>query len=133
MSTGDPRYMRTFYLQFRVYAIEIMAVLRSVSSYLPMLLALLYADSLNANHYFRSLSIAYNEVHLYCILLLYFLDYFSFKCTVWKKFLKKSYSLFSFNFFTLQIKKQICSELLKKVYQILKWEIVNTIKLNSNS
>ncbi len=65
INTGGPRYMRTFYLRFRVYAIEIMAYLRNVSSYLPMLLVSLYANSLYANHFFRSLSIAYNEVHLY--------------------------------------------------------------------
>jgi hypothetical protein len=59
--------MRTFYLRFCVYAIEIMAYLRSISSYLPMLLVSLYADLLYANHFFRSLSIAYNEVHLYYI------------------------------------------------------------------
>ena len=66
-STGGPHYMRTFCLQFHVYAIKIMAFLRDVSSYLPMLLVSLYGNSLCANHFFRSLSIAYNEVHLYCI------------------------------------------------------------------
>ncbi len=53
--TGGPRYMQTFYLRF----------LRNVSSYLPKLLVSLYADLLYANHFFRSLTIAYNEMHLY--------------------------------------------------------------------
>jgi len=57
--------MWTFYLQFCAYAIEIMAFQRNGFSYLPMLLVLLYANSLYANHFFRSLSIAYNKVHLY--------------------------------------------------------------------
>ncbi len=50
--TGSPRYMRTFYLRFHVYAIEIMAFLRNISSYLPMLLVSLYANLLYANHFF---------------------------------------------------------------------------------
>jgi hypothetical protein len=43
--------MRAFYLRFRVYAIEIMAFQRNISSYLPMLLVSLYANSLYANHF----------------------------------------------------------------------------------
>ncbi len=58
--TGGPRYMQTFYVRFRVYAIKIMAFQRNVSSNLPMLLVSLYASQ-----FFRSLSIAYNEGRLY--------------------------------------------------------------------
>ncbi len=50
-TTGGPRYMRTFYLRSRIYAIEIMAFQRNISSYLPMLLVSLYANSLYANHF----------------------------------------------------------------------------------
>jgi len=57
--------MRTFYLRFRVYAIKIMAFQRNVSPNLPMLLVSLYANSLYASQFFRSLSIAYNEGRLY--------------------------------------------------------------------
>ncbi len=66
--TGGPRYMQTFYLRFREYAIEIMPFQRNITSYLPMLLVSLYANSFYANHFFRSLSIAYNEVRLYYII-----------------------------------------------------------------
>jgi len=57
--------MRTFYLRFRIYAIKIMAFQRNVSSNLPMLLVSLYANLLYASKFFRSLSLAYNEVRLY--------------------------------------------------------------------
>ena len=76
--------MRTFYLRFHVYAIEIMAFLRNVSSYLPMLLVSLYANSLYAKHFFRSLSIAYNEVHLYFIIFHFtFLPQILLKCVLY--------------------------------------------------
>ena len=51
LNTGGPCYMRTFYLRFHVYAIEIVAFLRNISSYLPMLLVSLYVNLLYANHF----------------------------------------------------------------------------------
>jgi len=57
--------MRTFYLRFRVYAIKSMTFQRNISSNLPMLLVSLFANSLYASHFFRSLSMAYNEGRLY--------------------------------------------------------------------
>jgi len=63
--TGDPRYMRTFYLPFHIYVIKIMAYQRNISSNLPMLLVSLYANSLYASQFFGSLSIEYNEGRLY--------------------------------------------------------------------
>ncbi len=45
VSTGGPRYMQTFYLRFRVYAIEIKAFQRNLSFNLPKLLVLLNANS----------------------------------------------------------------------------------------
>ena len=59
-STESPRYLRSFYLRFRVYAIELSAFQRNVTSNLPM-----FQVSLYANHFFKSLSIAYNEGYLY--------------------------------------------------------------------
>ncbi len=67
-STGGLRYMWTFYLQFRVYSIKIMAFQRNVSSNLQMLLVSLYAKSLYACQFFMSLPIAYNEGCLYIAL-----------------------------------------------------------------
>lgn len=63
-SSGGPRYMLTFYLQFFVFAIKIMAF-HMVSSYFPILLVSLYVNSFYAGQFFRSLSIPYNEGHLY--------------------------------------------------------------------
>ncbi len=63
--TGGPRYMRSFYLQFRVYAIENRPFLRNFSPNLQASLVFLYANSLYASLIFWSLSLAYNEVHLY--------------------------------------------------------------------
>jgi len=51
---GGPCYMQTFYLQFFVYAIKIMAFQsfqRNISSNLPMLLVSLYANLLYASQF----------------------------------------------------------------------------------
>ncbi len=49
LGTSNPRYMRIFYLQFHVYAIEIMAFQRNTSSNSPLLYVLVYANLLYAN------------------------------------------------------------------------------------
>jgi hypothetical protein len=53
--------MRTIYLRFCAYVVEIMAFQRNVPSTLSVTLC---AESLYANLFFRSLSIAYNEDHI---------------------------------------------------------------------
>jgi len=63
--TGGPRYIRTFYLRFHIYAIKIMAFQRNLSSNIPKLLVSLYANLLYVSQFFKSLSIAYNEGPLY--------------------------------------------------------------------
>jgi len=50
-NTGGPRYMRTFYLQFCVYAIKITVFHRNISSNLPILLVSLYANSLYSSQF----------------------------------------------------------------------------------
>ncbi len=62
---GGPHYMRPFYLQFRVCAIEKWPFSWNLSSNLQLSLVFLYANSLYASLFFESLSLAYNEVHLY--------------------------------------------------------------------
>ena len=57
--------MRSFYLRFRVYAIENRPFLRNISPNLQASLVFLYANSLYASLIFWSLSLAYNEVRLY--------------------------------------------------------------------
>ncbi len=57
--------MRSFYLRFRVYAIQKWPLLWNLSSDLQSPLVFLYANSLYASLFFESLSLAYNEVHLY--------------------------------------------------------------------
>ncbi len=63
--TGSPRYMRSFYLQICVYAIEKCPFFWNLSSYLQWSLVFLYVNSLYANTFLQSLSLAYNVVHLY--------------------------------------------------------------------
>ena len=51
-NSGIPRYMRSFYLRFRVCAIGILTLQRNVHSNLPMLYYVsLYANSLHTNHF----------------------------------------------------------------------------------
>ena len=57
--------MRSFYLQFRIYATENWPFFWNLSSNLQSSLVFLYANSLYASIFFRSLSLAYNERHLY--------------------------------------------------------------------
>ncbi len=63
--TGSPRYMRSFYLRFRAYAIENWPFLRNLSPNLWVSLVFLYSNSLYTSLIFWSLSLAYNEVCLY--------------------------------------------------------------------
>jgi hypothetical protein len=65
INTGGPRFMRSFYLQIRIYAIENDPYLYNLSSNLYSSLVFLYANLLYASHILQSLSIAYNEVRLY--------------------------------------------------------------------
>jgi len=64
-STGGPRYMRTFYLRFRVYSIPKWPFFCNLTSNLQSSLVFLYANSLYSSLFLESLSLAYNEVHLY--------------------------------------------------------------------
>jgi len=67
-TTGGPRYMRSFYLQFRVYAIQKWPFFWDPSSNLQSSLVFLYVNLLYASLFFwspYSLSLAYNKVHLY--------------------------------------------------------------------
>jgi len=57
--------MRSFYLQFRVYAIRKWPFFWNLTSNLQSSLVFLYANSLYASLFLESLSLAYNEVHLY--------------------------------------------------------------------
>jgi len=63
--TGSPRYMRSFYLRFRVYAIRKWPFYWNLTSNLQSSLVFLYANSLYASLFLESLSVEYNEVHLY--------------------------------------------------------------------
>jgi hypothetical protein len=58
--------MRSFYLRFRVYEIENWPFLRNLSPNLWVSLVFLYANALYASLIFWSLSLAHNEVRLYC-------------------------------------------------------------------
>ena len=60
-----PRYVRSFFLQFRVCATENWPFFWNLSSNLQSSLVFLYANSLYASIFFRSLSLAYNEGNLY--------------------------------------------------------------------
>ena len=62
--------MRSFYLRFCVCAIESWPFFWNLSSNLQSSLVFLYANSLYASIFFRSLPLAYNEGHLYFFLLL---------------------------------------------------------------
>jgi len=64
-STGGPHYMRSFYLWFQVYAIQKWPFFWDLSSNLQLSLVFLYANLLYASLFLESLSLAYNEVHLY--------------------------------------------------------------------
>ena len=64
-NTGGPRYMRSFYLRFCVYAIEKWPFSQNLSSNLWYFQVFLYANSLYASLFLESLSLAYNEVRLY--------------------------------------------------------------------
>ncbi len=57
--------MRSFYLQFRIYAIQKLPFFWNLSSNLQSSLFFLYANSLYTSQLLESLSLAYNEVHLY--------------------------------------------------------------------
>ncbi len=65
-STGRPRYMWSFYQWFCLYAIENRPFLRNLSLNLQASLVFLYANSLYAILISWSLSLAFNEVRLYC-------------------------------------------------------------------
>jgi len=61
VGTGGPRYMRSFYLQFRIYAIRKWPFFWNLSSNLQSSLVFLYANSLYASLFLESLSLEYNE------------------------------------------------------------------------
>ncbi len=68
--TGGPRYMRSFYLRFRISAISHicdpeMTFFWNISSNYQSSLIFLCANSLYASLFLESLSLAYNEVQLY--------------------------------------------------------------------
>jgi len=64
-NTGGPRYMRPLYLRFCICAIEKWSFSWNLSSILQLSLVFLYSNSLYASLFFESLSLSYNEVHLY--------------------------------------------------------------------
>ena len=64
-NTGGPRYMQSFYLRFHVYATQNWPFFWNPSSNLHSSLVFLYAISLYASLFFQSLSLTYNEGHLY--------------------------------------------------------------------
>jgi len=66
LCTGGPHYMRSFYLRIHVYAIGKWPFFWNLSSNLQWSFVFLYANSLYASIFVESLSLAYNEVHLYC-------------------------------------------------------------------
>jgi len=61
--------MRSFYLRFRVYAIQKWPFFWNLSSNYQSALVFLYANSLYASLFLESLSLAYNEVQLYYIII----------------------------------------------------------------
>jgi hypothetical protein len=75
--TGGPRYMRSFYLRFRVYMSQAFAEIRhfhtiqkwpffwNLSSNYQSSLVFLYANSLYLSLFLEFLSLAFNEVQLY--------------------------------------------------------------------
>ena len=63
--TGVPRYIRSFYLRFRVYATENWQFFWKLSSNLQSSLDFLFANSLYASIFFWSLSLPDNEGYLY--------------------------------------------------------------------
>jgi len=63
--TGGPRYMRSFYLRFCVYATQKWPFFWNLSSNNQSSLVFLYANSLYASLFLESLALAYNEVQLY--------------------------------------------------------------------
>jgi len=65
IDTGSPRYMRSFYLRFRVYAIQKWPLFWNLSSDLQLSLVFLYASL-----FLESLSLEYNEFYLYIKMLL---------------------------------------------------------------
>jgi len=65
LCTGGPCYMQSFYLRIHVYVIEKLPFFWNLSSNLQWSLVFLYANSLYASLFLESLSLAYNEVHLY--------------------------------------------------------------------
>ncbi len=65
VSTGSPRYMRSFFLRFRIYLNEKWPFSWNLSSNLWYSQVFLYANSLYSSLFLESLSLAYNEVHLY--------------------------------------------------------------------
>ncbi len=64
--TGGPRYMRSFYLRFRVYAIQKWHFFWNLSSNYQSSLVFLDSNSLYSSLFLESLSLEYNEVQLYC-------------------------------------------------------------------
>jgi hypothetical protein len=62
--------MRSFYLRFRLYAIQKWPFFLEPILLFTVILVFLYANSLYASLFLESLSLAYNEVQLYtCILI----------------------------------------------------------------
>ncbi len=64
-NTDSPRYIRSFYLQFCVYAIQKWPLFWNLSSDLKQSLVFLDANLLYVSIFLESLSLAYNKVHLY--------------------------------------------------------------------
>ncbi len=85
-NTGSPRYMRSFYLRFRGYAIKKWPLFWNLSSDLQSPLVFLYANSLYASLFFEFLSLAYNEVHLYLKVKFLSLKFQITKLMYWMKF-----------------------------------------------
>ncbi len=68
MQGAGPRYMRPFYIQFCVYAIEKWPFSWNLSSNLSLSLVFLYGNSLYLSLFLEPLSLEYNKVHLYFLL-----------------------------------------------------------------
>jgi len=63
-NTGGPHYMRSFYLQIHVYAIEKWPFFWNLSSNLQWSFVFLYVNSWYSSIFLESLSLAYNEGRL---------------------------------------------------------------------
>jgi len=64
-STGSPRYMRSFYLQFCIYAIRKWPFFLEPILKFTVILGLFICEFIICKPILESLSLTYNEVHLY--------------------------------------------------------------------